>query len=134
MACATSWKCLDAQTARPATSIWRRQKKTGLARRSTSAAFAVATAQGEGCTNPSADNYDADALADDGSCTFGNGLCTGLSYDLVAGDPLGTGASTYRIYANFTSPDVEVTAIYGTDSEPWTLVGNAPFYQDAFRF
>ena len=85
------------------------------------------------CTNgPSADNYDADALADDGSCTFGNGLCTGLSYDLVAGDPLGTGASTYRIYANFTSPDVEVTAIYGTDSEPWTLVGNAPFYQDAF--
>ena len=86
----------------------------------------------QGCTNPSADNYDADALADDGSCTFGNGLCTGLSYDLVAGDPLGTGASTYRIYANFTSPDVEVTAIYGTDSEPWTLVGNAPFYQDAF--
>ena len=86
----------------------------------------------QGCTNPSADNYDADALADDGSCTFGNGLCTGLSYDLVAGDPLGTDASTYRIYANFTSPEVEVTAIYGTDSEPWTLVGNAPFYQDAF--
>ena len=86
----------------------------------------------QGCTNPSADNYDADALADDGSCTFGNGLCTGLSYDLVASDPLGTGASTYRIYANFTSSDVEVTAIYGTDSEPWSLVGNAPFYQDAF--
>ena len=86
----------------------------------------------QGCTNPSADNYDADALADDGSCTFGNGLCTGLSYDLVAGDPLGTGASTYRIYANFTSSDVEVTAIYGTDTEPWSLVGNAPFYQDAF--
>ena len=86
----------------------------------------------QGCTNPSADNYDADALADDGSCTFGNGLCTGLSYDLVASDPLGTGASTYRIYANFTSSDVEVTAIYGTDTEPWSLVGNAPFYQDAF--
>ena len=85
-----------------------------------------------GCTNPAADNYDADALADDGSCTFGNGLCTGLSYDLVASDPLGTGASTYRIYANFTSSDVEVTAIYGTDSEPWSLIGNAPFYQDAF--
>ena len=99
----------------------------------TSAAFVEATAPlARACTNPSADNYDADALADDGSCTFGNGLCTGLSYDLVASDPLGTGASTYRIYANFTSSDVEVTAIYGTDSEPWSLIGNAPFYQDAF--
>ena len=27
---------------------------------------------------------------------------------------------------------MEVTAIYGTDTEPWSLVGNAPFYQDAF--
>ena len=84
-----------------------------------------------GCTNPLADNYDMSALADDGSCTYGNGLCTGLSYDLIASDPLGTGQSTYRIYANFTSPSVEVTAMYGTDAEPWTLIGDAPFYQEA---
>ncbi|MGB1481655.1 MAG: hypothetical protein ACPG66_09830, partial [Flavobacteriales bacterium] len=84
-----------------------------------------------GCTNPAADNYDETALADDGSCTYGGGLCTGLSYDLVAADPLGTGESTYRIYANFSSADVEVTAMYGTDTEVWSLVGEAPFFQDA---
>ena len=28
--------------------------------------------------------------------------------------------------------DVEVTAMYGTDSEPWRLEGDAPFYQDPF--
>ena len=38
--------------------------------------------------------------------------------------------STYRIYANFTSNDVEVTAMYGTDTEPWLLDGDAAFYQD----
>ena len=54
----------------------------------------------------------------------------GLSYDVVAADPLGTGESTYRIYANFTSNDVEVTAMYGTDTEPWLLDGDAAFYQD----
>ena len=84
-----------------------------------------------GCTNPAADNYNPLANEEDGSCTFAGGLCTGLSYDVVAADPLGTGESTYRIYANFTSNDVEVTAMYGTDTEPWRLQGDAPFYQDA---
>ena len=83
-----------------------------------------------GCTNPSADNYNPVANEDDGSCTFAGGLSTGLSYDVVASDPLGTGESTYRIYANFTSNDVEVTAMYGTDTEPWLLDGDAAFYQD----
>ena len=50
----------------------------------------------------------------------------------MAVDPLGTGADTYRIYANFSSNDVEVTAVYGTDTEPWTLVGEEAFYQDDF--
>ena len=36
-----------------------------------------------GVHEPLADN-DMSALADDGSCTYGNGLCTGLSYDLMA--------------------------------------------------
>jgi hypothetical protein len=84
-----------------------------------------------GCTNPNADNYDANATEDDGSCTFGGGLCTGLSYELVASDPLGSGQSTYRVYANFSDPNVEVTAMYGTDTEPWELIGSDPFFQDA---
>ena len=84
-----------------------------------------------GCTNPAADNYDSEANEDDGSCTYGGGLCTGLSYDVVSADPFGTGESTYRIYANFSSNDVEATALYGTDTEPWILTGDASFYQDA---
>ena len=84
-----------------------------------------------GCTNPAADNYNPAANEEDGSCTYGGGLCTGLSYDLVSADPIGTGESTYRIYANFSTPDAEVTAMYGTDTEVWSLIGDAPFYQDA---
>ena len=84
-----------------------------------------------GCTSPTANNF-SPAATDEGPCEYGNGLCTGLSYDLVASDPLGTGQSTYRIYANFSSSDVEVTAIYGTDTQPWLLEGDAPFYQDGF--
>jgi hypothetical protein len=86
-----------------------------------------------GCTNTSADNYDAAAVEDDGSCTFGGGLLTGLSYEVVAVDPLGTGQNTYRLYADFSSADTEVTAVYGTDSTPWQLVSDATdgFYNDA---
>jgi len=35
------------------------------------------------------------------------------------------------VYANFTDPNVEVTAMYGTDTEPWELIGSEPFFQDA---
>ena len=83
-----------------------------------------------GCTSATADNYNPLANEDDGSCVFA-GACTGLSYELVAADPLGTGQDTYRIFANFNTNDVEVTSVYGTDTEPWTLIGDAPFYQDA---
>ena len=86
-----------------------------------------------GCTNASADNYDAAAIEDDGSCTFGGGLLTGLSYEVVAVNPIGTGQNTYRLYADFSSPNIEVTAIYGTDSTPWQMVSDATdgFYNEA---
>ena len=67
-----------------------------------------------GCMNPAADNYDSSALYDDGSCSWGDGLCTGLSYEVVSSDPLGTGATTYRLFANLTADAAEVTAMYGT--------------------
>ncbi|MGY8917884.1 MAG: hypothetical protein ACKVJ6_06385, partial [Flavobacteriales bacterium] len=85
-----------------------------------------------GCTNPLADNYDFAATEDDGSCVYGGGLLSGLSYETVAVNPMGDGQNTYRLYAEFTSPDVEVTAVYGTDTTPWTLSSDAAngFYND----
>ena len=92
---------------------------------------------GGGCTDPSACNYDPSVEDDDGSCqyedcTWGDGLCTGLSYEVVSSDPLGTGATTYRLYANFTADAAEVTAMYGTDSTPWEMIATHPdgFYND----
>ena len=86
-----------------------------------------------GCMNPEADNYDASASFDDGSCAWGDGLCTGLSYEIVSADPLGTGATTYRLFANFTADASEVTAMYGTDTTPWEMIATdeAGFYNDA---
>ena len=86
-----------------------------------------------GCMNPDADNYDASAMYDDGSCAWGGGLCTGLSYEVVSSDPLGTGATTYRLFANLTADAAEVTAMYGTDSTPWEMIATDSngFYNDA---
>jgi hypothetical protein len=78
-----------------------------------------------GCTSPGADNYNTDATEDDLSCTYLGGMVLGLSYELVSDDALGTGQSTYRLYVNFPSDDVEVTAVYGTDSAPWEMVNTA---------
>jgi len=78
-----------------------------------------------GCMDPSADNYDPSAENDNGSCTWGDGLCSGLSYEVVDANPLATGQTTYRLYANFVSSDVEVTAVYGTDSTPWSMTSTA---------
>ena len=51
-----------------------------------------------GCMNPDAETMMPLALYDDGSCSWGDGLSTGLSYEVVSSDPLGTGATTYRLY------------------------------------
>ncbi len=86
-----------------------------------------------GCMNPEAENYDSSALFDDGTCSWGDGLCTGLSYEVVSSNPLGTGATTYRLYANLSADAAEVTAVYGTDVNPWELASSSPdgFYNDA---
>jgi uncharacterized protein (TIGR02145 family) len=52
----------------------------------------------------------------------GDGLCTGLSYEVVSSDPLGTGATTFRLFANLTADANEVTAMYGTDAAPWEMI------------
>ena len=86
-----------------------------------------------GCMDPTADNYDSGADYDDGSCvTSGYDLVEGLSYELVASDPIGTGQHTYRLYVDFGSNDVEVTAVYGTDTTPWEMTSTSAdgFYND----
>lgn len=89
-----------------------------------------------GCTDASAYNYNPSADYDDGSCqTSGGGgddFVVGLDYELVASDPLGTGQHTYRLYVEFTTNDVEVTAVYGTDTTPWEISSTASdgFYND----
>lgn len=88
-----------------------------------------------GCTDASASNYNPGADYDDGSCQStggGDDLLSGLSYELVASDPLGTGQHTYRLFADFISNDVEVTAVYGTDTTPWQIESTASngFYND----
>ena len=89
-----------------------------------------------GCTDASADNYNPSADYDDGSCQTsgggGNDYVVGLDYELVASDPLGTGQHTYRLYVEFTTNDVEVTAVYGTDTTPWEMSSTASdgFYND----
>lgn len=83
-----------------------------------------------GCTSASADNYDPEALTDNGTCEWENGLVESLSYEVYAEDGV-SGTTTYRLYANFSSDDVEVTAAYGTDSDPWTITPSTSLYQDA---
>ena len=82
-----------------------------------------------GCTSTSAVNYNETATDDDGTCTWADGLFTGLSYELVGHD-LVEGASTYRLYANFSGDDIQVTACYGTDDDNWSISSTEPFHQD----
>ena len=82
-----------------------------------------------GCTSETADNYDPEALTDNGTCVWLGGLVQSLSYEVYAEDGI-SGLTTYRLYANFASDDVEVTALFGTEESPWKIVPSTSFYQD----
>ncbi len=82
-----------------------------------------------GCTSETADNYDADATTDNGTCTWGGGLIEGLSYEVYAEDGI-TGYTTYRVYADFSSADLEVVAAFGYDTAPWTISSTGDIYQN----
>jgi hypothetical protein len=83
-----------------------------------------------GCTAASADNYDPEALTDNGSCEWLGGLVQGLEYEVYSENGI-EDMTTYRVYAVFTTNDIEVTAMYGTESSPWEITPSTQFYQDA---
>ncbi len=84
-----------------------------------------------GCTSETADNYDPEALTDNGTCEWLGGLVESLSYEVYAEDGV-EGTTTYRIYANFNSDEIEVIAAYGTNAAPWQMTPSSTFYQDPF--
>ncbi len=57
------------------------------------------------------------------------GSFTGLSWELVASDAI-PGFDTYRVYANFTNPGDQLTAVFGQDVTPLTISTTGTFYQD----
>jgi lysyl endopeptidase len=109
-----------------------------------------------GCMDELACNYNPFATLDDGSCYYpddlvydcdgncyndedGDGVCdedeevpgsfTELTYELVGYNTVGT-MNTYRVYANFTDPTDELTAIFGFDDFPLGASSDMGFYQD----
>lgn len=82
-----------------------------------------------GCTSFTATNYNYQSTDDDGSCVWADGYFEGLSAELYATDGI-EGTSTYRVYANFNTDEVEIAAAFGTDAHNWQIASTAPFYQD----
>lgn len=82
-----------------------------------------------GCTVPSADNYDPTANSDNGTCVWAGGLVTGLTAE-VYNEDAETGLTTYRLYVEFSSDDIQMTALWGTDSHPLQLIPSTSFFQD----
>ena len=84
----------------------------------------------EGCTSTSATNFEPEATDDDGSCVWADGFFLGLSVEQIAVDSI-PGAKTFRVYADFSSDDVEIAAVFGTDEDIWSIFSTEPFYQNA---
>lgn len=88
-------------------------------------------ANGLGCTDPLADNYDPEATFDDGSCEYPEPSYTGLTYELVAENMPTEGMRTYRVYANFDNPDDQLTAVFAQEGDPMSIATTTSFYQNA---
>jgi hypothetical protein len=92
--------------------------------------FPAEAVTGSGCTDPEAENYDPTALLDDGSCTYPQPSYDGLTYELFAEDLPTQGMRTYRVYANFTNPDDQLSAVFAQDGNPLAIASTSPFYQN----
>ena len=89
-----------------------------------------------GCASSSANNFDPEATNDDGSCEWGEGMFEGLSYEVVTtheeGPLAGSGYVTYRIYAEFSTADIDLVQLFGNATHPWLIANTGDTYQDAY--
>ena len=83
-----------------------------------------------GCTDPNAFNYNDAATDDNGSCTYINGSFTGLTAELVNTGGAGPGLNTWRVYATFSNPAVDVLSVFGTAANPIDISSSTGWYQD----
>ncbi len=82
-----------------------------------------------GCTDPTATNYDPSATIEDGSCLFALPSFENLTWELVANNTI-PGFNTYRVYANFSNPGDELTAVFGQSDNPLIIETSGTFYQN----
>lgn len=82
-----------------------------------------------GCNNLMALNFDPSANFDDGSCEFPAPSYQGLSFETVALNGVG-GFNTYHIYANFDFAGDQLTAVFGQDYTPLSIISTGSFFQD----
>jgi len=85
---------------------------------------------GAGCTDPAANNYDPGALLDDGTCEYPQPSYNGLSYEMIAENQPEEGMRTFRVYANFTNPNDQLTAVFAQAGDPMSISSSTSFYQN----
>jgi hypothetical protein len=86
---------------------------------------------GTGCTDIEALNYDPGALLDDGTCEYPEPSYTGLTFEQVASNVPEAGMRTFRVYANFTNLNDQLTAVFAQQGNPMSITTTSSFYQNS---
>ena len=81
-----------------------------------------------GCTDSNALNFDAAAVADDGSCTYASNGFSGLAWEQVGASDAGT--PVYRVWAEFANPNEQVVSVFGNEMVPLVVSSSAAFELD----
>jgi hypothetical protein len=88
-----------------------------------------------GCTDVSACNFDAGNTEEDGSCDYcscGDPVSNySMTVEEYAVDGI-AGMTTYRFYVNMENPTDFLSAMYGTASDPLSVLTNGGFYNNDF--
>ena len=83
-----------------------------------------------GCTNPLANNYDANATDDDGSCEYDTESFLGIVAEPYALNSIADGIMTWRIYAQFADPSDQLVSVFGDSDYPLLLSTTTDFHQE----